>query len=71
MPSEKFTARTWMGYSMPRGSGPLGPRSKARWNPIRIRLMRDTPAVLLPESDACLVVVAVFKTAAPTLRAGG
>ncbi len=23
------------------------------------------------ESDACLVVVAVFKTAAPTLRAGG
>jgi hypothetical protein len=23
------------------------------------------------ESDACLVVVAVFKTVAPTLRAGG
>jgi hypothetical protein len=28
------------------------------------------PAVF-PESDACLVVVAVFKTVAPTLRVGG
>ena len=30
----------------------------------------SVPAVC-PESDACLVVVAVFKTVAPTLCAGG
>lgn len=38
-------------------------RRNSQWNSLILAAS--------PESDACLVVVAVFKTAAPTLRAGG